>query len=175
MVFAIVVGIFGVPTLTVAAVYLFGSAVAGNHAEMRNEDASQTLDTPAVVTAARTACAKLDDDLALLPTAAPGMSRDLVAERVVAENAAITAFVATLSAVGDDALAGDAPALMYVNDWERLVTARNGYAADVTAGGPARLRLPPDEYGIEITDRMRDAAPWCPVPDRLASPPAFGD
>lgn len=67
----------------------------------------------------------------------------------------------------------DRPTEAWLADWERLLLAREAYAARLVDGRPADLRIPVDEHGDEIQQRMNDV--WaegaaCEVPPALLSP-----
>jgi hypothetical protein len=55
----------------------------------------------------------------------------------------------------------------WLNDWERLVGARESYAASLQAGRPRQLALPEDGDGEVITARMNNVGLDCTVPLEL--------
>jgi hypothetical protein len=120
-------------------------------------DHLDVLDDPVVVEAADSACVRM---AAAVREAAPpaGAPAGAVASAMRAQDAAVTAMVREVRAVGAGRLRGDRPAISWLADWETLVRLREAYADAVAAGGHPALVVPVVD-GVPITDRMGDAGP----------------
>ncbi len=156
----------GVAAAAMLPLYIW--AMSSNHAEMYE---AQEFSDPVIIDAVGRACADLKRELALIRPATADASAARLRRTVREENAAIAAFVAEVRTAGADRLDEDRPGWSYLNDWDRLATAREEYALayDDTARPPRRFRVPLTD-GVPITERMSDAAP-CRVPERLTSLP----
>ncbi|MFC8502110.1 hypothetical protein ACFUC1_07110 [Pedococcus sp. NPDC057267] len=133
-----------------------------------------TADDPAVigssdvVAVASAACAQMREAAA---AAAVGPAAT-VRQRVGAVNAqddAVTTLVARVRTLGEARLSADAPAQQWLQDWERLVAAREAYARDLAAGKRAVLTLPVVD-GRPLLDRLNNVGLNCRVPRVLLTP-----
>lgn len=127
---------------------------------MANADHLGILDDPVVTDAATTSCATLQADVATVRVPASASTTTRIAG-IRAEDAAITRLVATMRALGTERLAGDEPAVSWLEDWATLARLREKYADDLAAGGTPALTIPTVD-GIAISQRMADVA-TCPV------------
>jgi hypothetical protein len=113
-------------------------------------------------------CDLMTDTVRSLPV------RGTVHEQVTAlndQNRAVRIMLADIRRRVD--VGSDRPTEAWLRDWERLLRAREAYAAAVVDGRTTALRVPRDEDGERITRRMDDV--WaqgtaCEVPDVLLSP-----
>lgn len=97
------------------------------------------------------------------------------ATRLRAQNSAVEQMVAAIRELDDDVLESDLPLLAWLDDWDDLVGAREGYAEALERGRRVRLDLPTDDTGEVIVTRMNGAGLLtCEVPDALVEP-VFAD
>jgi hypothetical protein len=96
------------------------------------------------------------------------------AQTIAAQNSAIDDMVTDIRSVGPDVLASDPPSEEWLDDWERLVQAREAYAREILGGSQRPyLDIPTDEDGNDIYLRMNDAflgESSCEVPDAVLNP-----
>ena len=130
------------------------------------QDRPEVVDQPTVVRTANAACLimrKAVHSLAAVPEA--GIGHRVAAIR--AQNDEVLLMVDRIRALGYDLVSGDLPLQTWLNDWERLVGARESYAASLLAGRPRQLALPEDGDGEPITTRMNTVGLDCTVPLEL--------
>ncbi|EWT01459.1 hypothetical protein N865_10455 [Intrasporangium oryzae NRRL B-24470] len=86
----------------------------------------------------------------------------------VCRDAALTVrgLITAMERLGHERLAGDDPALYWLEDWETLLRLREAYAADLLAGRTPRLDVPAGEDGRPISRRMSELE-GCQVAQRL--------
>ena len=100
-------------------------------------------------------------------------SRQRQAETIADQDRSIEVMVAAIRADNPEAITSDQPAEEWLRDWERLVAARETYAAALLRSPDATWEVPLDPDGDEVTERM-DAVwlgdPVCEVPPTLTSP-----
>lgn len=126
------------------------------------------IGNPDIAAVASVACAQMRESTAAV---AVGPSATLQ-QRVGAINAqddAVMELVARMRWLGEARLASDQPAPGWVQDWERLVAARDAYARQLASGKPARLSLPTVD-GRPLVDRLNDVGLNCRVPRVLLAP-----
>lgn len=126
------------------------------------------VEEPDIAALGGVACAQLRDD-----TAAATVGRGAtVAQKVGAINAqndAVVALVSRMQSLGVDRLDRDQPAAEWLEDWQRLVAARDEYARSLAAGKPAAFVLPTID-GHSLVDRLNNSGINCRVPLTLLSP-----
>jgi hypothetical protein len=130
------------------------------------QDRPEVVDQPTVVRTANAACLIMRKGvhrLAAVPES--GIAKRVAAMR--AQNDEVLLMVDRIRALGYDVVSQDLPLQTWLNDWERLVGAREAYAASLLAGRPRQLALPEDGDGEPITTRMNDVGLDCTVPVEL--------
>ncbi|GAB3441506.1 hypothetical protein GCM10027517_17660 [Phycicoccus ginsengisoli] len=131
-------------------------------------DNPAVIENPDITAVASVACAQMRESAA---AAAVGPAATL-RQRVGAVNAqddAVLELVARMRGLGEVRLAADVPAPEWVQDWERLVAARDAYARQLASGKPATLALPKVD-GRPLVDRLNDVGLNCRVPRVLLGP-----
>jgi hypothetical protein len=140
----------------IAALWVFGPSLIGP------KDDPTAIDSKPVRTAVSAACTQLRADLAALPA---GLH---TADRAEAENRAVERLIASVRAVGPDALAHDDPTEQWLGDWEQIVAARRQAVRD------GRPFATPAAHGAPVNIRMfeliRSGLEQCDVPRQLLTP-----
>lgn len=133
-----------------------------------------TTDDPAVigssevVAVASAACAQMRESAAAAAVGPAATVRQRVGA-LSAQNDAVTELVTQMRALGEARLSADAPSEQWVQDWERLVAARDAYARELAAGKRATLALP-EVDGRPLLDRLNGVGLNCRVPRVLLAP-----
>ncbi len=133
-----------------------------------NTDDPNLIEQSDIARSAASACALMRDSAAAaaVATTAP------LAQRVGAINAqddAVTELVTTMNQLGQQRLAADRPATRWLEDWQRLVAARDAYARSLAAGKPSPMALPTVD-GRGLVDRLNNVGLNCRVPLVLLAP-----
>jgi hypothetical protein len=126
------------------------------------------IERSVIVRTATSHCAAMRDAAA---AAAVGTSAS-IPQRVGAINAqndAVVDLVTAMRALGANVIAADVPTGRWVEDWQRLVAARDEYARSLAVGRPRPMRLPTVE-GTPLVDRLNDVGISCRVPLALLAP-----
>ncbi|MCD9198371.1 hypothetical protein [Aeromicrobium wangtongii] len=95
------------------------------------------------------------------------------AATIVDQNRAVELMVLAIRRENAREVRDDEPAEQWLQDWERLVDARERYARRLLRDPEASLEVPRDADGHKITERMNDVwlgDPACTVPRTLANP-----
>jgi hypothetical protein len=132
-----------------------------------NADDPDVVEQSAITRVASAACTKMRESVA---ESAVSPTRP-VARRVGAINAqndAVIELITTMQALGDQRLQADQPAARWVEDWQRLVSARDAYARSLVAGKPKPLELPTID-GKTLVERLNNVGLNCRVPRVLLS------
>lgn len=156
-----------VRVVVVAALVGVGAGLSRLWAFAHADDPAVIEDTGTARVAAY-ACAQMRDSAA----AASVGSTSSVQQRVGAINAqndAIITLVEAVRAVGTQRLDADQPANRWLDDWGRLVTARDAYARSLVAGKPVPMDLPVLD-GTPLVDRLNKVGLNCRVPRILLAP-----
>ena len=124
------------------------------------------LDNPQVHDQAQAACDRLNDDVRSASPVGPSTAERV--QRIRDEDAAIVRLVSSMQSLGEETLADDHPAALWLQDWQTLRSLRETYADDVDAGRPTSLVVPAKD-DIPITVRMTELSS-CTVVDGLAHP-----
>jgi hypothetical protein len=134
-----------------------------------NTDDPTVIENPDVARVANAACAAMRNEASAkaVSTTAP------IAQRVGAINAqndAVTELVTKVIRLVDPAtIERDRPAQAWLEDWQRLVTARDAYARGLASGHPRPMVLPVVE-GQPLQQRLNNVGLNCRVPLVLLSP-----
>ena len=133
-----------------------------------NTDDPDVLENSAILRTVGVACASMRDSVtsAALPTSAPRTQR---VGAINAQNDAVVDMVTQLRALGPAAIGADQPTAQWIEDWERLVRARDAYARSLASGRPQPLSLPVVD-GTPLLERLNDVGVNCRVPLVLLAP-----
>ena len=136
--------------------------------DFANTDDPELIESSAISRTAGVACATMRGVVTseALPTSAP------LAQRVGAVNAqndAVVDMLTRLRSLGPTVLDEDQPAAQWIEDWERLVAARDAYARSLATGKPKPLKLPVVD-GRPLVERLNDVGVNCRVPVVLLAP-----
>lgn len=131
-------------------------------------DRVDQIDTAPVEAAAVAACTALRVNLDARPAMPPAPSDGQRSARVDDDAALVTSFVEQVQRAGDAALDADAPARVWLADWQMLIDARRAFAA---SGFVGTFSVPVAD-GQPITRRMNDiGVDACQVPRSLVDSP----
>jgi hypothetical protein len=133
-----------------------------------NADDPDVVEQGAIARMASSACAKMRDSAAAaaVPTTAPVPRR---VGAINAQNDAVTELITAMKTLGDERLEADQPAAQWVEDWQRLVTARDAYARSLASGKPKPMTLPTID-GKTLVQRLNNVGLNCRVPQVLLAP-----
>ena len=74
-----------------------------------------------------------------------------------------------MQSIGDEELGADQPAVAWLQDWRRLIAARDAYARSLAAGKPKPMELPVVD-GRGLVERLNGVGLSCRVPLALLAP-----
>ena len=133
-----------------------------------NTDDPDLIEQGDIARAAASACAVMRDSAAAaaVATTAPVPQR---VGAINAQNDAVTELVATMNKLGAERLESDQPAAQWLEDWQRLVSARDAYARSLVAGKPKPMLLPTID-GTGLVERLNNVGLNCRVPLVLLAP-----
>lgn len=130
-----------------------------------NHDSLGLVDDPQISSTAETACATMTR--AVREAAAPAKASGTVRARAMQEqNAAVTAMIRTIRALGAERLDNDHPMPGWLADWQTLVDQRARYAGALASGRPLPFVVPIAD-DRPITDRLNEVGLDCTVPAEL--------
>ena len=146
---------------TVAIVALVASLVVAG-----TSDLQASIDDPEIVDAIDAGC----DTLAagVEPVSVDGLAVDRPG-RIEAQTSVVREVVASWRGLDADLRASDEPFDDWLDDWDRLVEARDAYLAELQSN-PNALFTEPEADGEPISERMDAVMTGCPVPDTLLHP-----
>jgi hypothetical protein len=131
-------------------------------------DDPTVVEQGAIARTAATACAQMREATAAAAVASTAPIPQRVGA-INAQNDSVTALITTMGQLGAEQLQADQPAAEWVQDWQRLVSARDTYARALAAGKPKPLALPTLD-GRGLVDRLNDVGLNCRVPLVLLAP-----
>jgi hypothetical protein len=133
-----------------------------------NTDDPNLVEQGTIARTAASACAVMRNAAAAaaVATTAPISQR---VGAINAQNDAVTELVATMNELGAKRLESDQPANQWLEDWQRLVAARDAYARSLAAGRPTPMTLPTID-GRGLVDRLNNVGLNCRVPLVLLAP-----
>ncbi|MGA8978886.1 MAG: hypothetical protein WB473_07180 [Pedococcus sp.] len=133
-----------------------------------NTDNPDVVENSLITRTVAVACATMRDSVsaAARPTSAPRNQR---VGAVNAQNDAVVDMLTQVRSLGPTVLDADQPTARWLEDWERLVTARDAYARSLASGKPKPLQLPAVD-GQPLVDRLNDVGVSCRVPLALLTP-----
>jgi hypothetical protein len=134
-----------------------------------NTDNPAIIENPDVARVANAACAAMREEAAALSVATTAP----IAQRVGAINAqndAVTELINRINRLVDPAeIERDQPAPAWLEDWDRLVVARDAYARSLASGHPKPMVMPVID-GQTLQQRLNDVGLNCRVPLVLLAP-----
>ncbi|TPG17133.1 hypothetical protein EAH86_10220 [Pedococcus bigeumensis] len=133
-----------------------------------NADDPDLIEQGSIARAASSACAAMRDSAAASAVASTAPIPQRVGA-INAQNDAVTELIATMNQLGPDRLQADQPADQWLEDWQRLVSARDAYARSLAAGKPKPMVLPTID-GKGLVDRLNNVGLNCRVPLVLLAP-----
>lgn len=127
-----------------------------------NADDPQVVEQGAIARLASSACAQMRESTAAaaVATTAPIPRR---VGAINAQNDAVVELITTMQTLGSEQLEADQPAAQWVEDWQRLVAARDAYARSLAAGKPKPMELPTIN-GKTLVERLNNVGLNCRVP-----------
>lgn len=133
-----------------------------------NTDDPDVIESSVVTRTIAVACAAMRDSVssAAVPTSAPRNQR---VGAVNAQDDAVVEMLTQVRALGPAVLDAYHPAAVWMQDWERLVAARDTYARSLTTGRPRPLSLPVVD-GHGLVERLNGVGVNCRVPLALLAP-----
>ena len=133
-----------------------------------NTDDPDLIESSAIARTVGVACAAMRDSVAsaAVATSAPRSQR---VGAVNAQHDAVVDMLTQVRSLGPAVLDGDQPAGEWIDDWERLVTARDSYARSLAVGKPKPLTLPVVD-GSPLVERLNNVGVSCRVPLVLLLP-----
>lgn len=133
-----------------------------------NTDDPTLIENGAIARVAASACARMRDTASAtaVATTAPIPQR---VGAINAQNDAVVDLVTTMNGIGRARLEADQPAAEWLEDWQRLVSARDAYARSLAAGKPTPMALP-TIGGRGLVERLNNVGLNCRVPLVLLAP-----
>ena len=133
-----------------------------------NADDPDVVEQGAISRLASSACARMRESAATSAVAATSPIPRRVGA-INAQNDAVVELITTMQTLGERQLEADQPAAQWVEDWQRLVTARDAYARSLAAGKPKPMQLPTID-GRSLVERLNNVGLNCRVPLVLLAP-----
>lgn len=149
----------------IAAAALIVSAVV-----IMNKDFPEMIEDGRIVSVIDRECDIMIETVKSMPiTGSPAEQADVIAD----QDKAIANMLAEIRKLDNDVLKADPPTIAWLDDWDALIAAREGFAEQRRNGYETDLRIPRDAHGDRIHERM-DAvwltSPVCEVPEELLNP-----
>ncbi|MEG9225812.1 hypothetical protein [Aeromicrobium sp. Sec7.5] len=155
------VAIGGGVAATIAIVALVVTLVVAGSSDLR-----VSIDEPQIVDAVDAGCSTMAAGVE--PVSVDGLDVDRP-NRIEAQTAVVRDVVASWREIDADLRASDEPFDDWLDDWDRLVEARDDYVAELRSN-PSALFEEPEVDGEPISTRMDAVLTGCPVPDTLLRP-----
>ena len=133
-----------------------------------NADDPDVVEQGAITRMASAACAQMRESTAAAAVA-PTAPIPRRVGAINAQNDAVVELITAMQTLGTKQLEADQPAAQWVEDWQRLVTARDAYARSLAAGKPKPMSLPTIE-GKTLVERLNNVGLNCRVPLVLLAP-----
>ncbi len=150
---------------------LVGSALVATAIVLESRDAPGVIDDTTVLSAIEDGCDLMASDV---EGTSMGSSPDRIAATIREQNDFVEAMLESVEALPRRVLAEDRPTTAWLNDWRRLVSAREAYAESLVGEGlrTKGFKIPRDQDGAPITRRMEEALldPVCDIPKALLDP-----
>ncbi len=157
--------IAAVTLAAIAAVGLIAGAVI-----IMQKDFPEMIEDGRIVSVIDRECSIMIDTVKSMPvTGTPAEQADVISD----QNKAIANMLGEIRSLDSDVLKADPPTMAWLDDWDALIAAREGFAEQRRNGYETDLRIPRDAHGDRIYKRM-DAvwltSPVCEVPEELLNP-----
>ena len=133
-----------------------------------NADDPDVVEQGAITRMASAACAQMRESTAAAAVA-PTAPIPRRVGAINAQNDAVVELITAMQTLGAERLQADQPAAEWVEDWHRLVTARDAYARSLAAGKPKPMNLPTID-GKPLVERLNNVGLNCRVPLVLLAP-----
>ncbi|WP_157581669.1 hypothetical protein [Phycicoccus sp. Soil803] len=133
-----------------------------------NADDPDVVEQGAILRMASSACAQMRESAAAAAVA-PTASIPRRVGAINAQNDAVVELITAMQTLGAERLQADQPAAEWVEDWQRLVSARDAYARSLAAGKPKPMNLPTID-GKPLIERLNNVGLNCRVPLVLLAP-----
>ena len=127
-----------------------------------SSDLPATFDDPEVIRQLDESCETMRDDVESVVVNASTAERT---EAIGVQNDAVLRMLDELRELDVD----DEPLDDWLEDWQRLVDAREVYATSLVSDPTADFQVPEDD-GVNVADRIAEVAPECTVPATLRNP-----
>jgi hypothetical protein len=127
-----------------------------------NADDPDLIEQGTIARTAASACAVMRESTADAAVASTAPIPKRVGA-INAQNDAVTELVTRMNQLGPEQLQADQPAARWLEDWQRLVSARDAYARSLAAGKPKPMVLPTID-GRGLVDRLNNVGLNCRVP-----------
>jgi hypothetical protein len=133
-----------------------------------NQDDPAVVEQGSISRLATAACARMRESAVAssVATTAPVPRR---VGAINAQNDAVVELVTTMQTLGSARLEADQPTSQWLEDWQRLVAARDAYARSLASGKPKPLQLPTID-GRPLVERLNNVGLNCRVPLVLLAP-----
>ena len=128
------------------------------------------IDNPRLLSVIQKECRLMTSTVESMPEQGPAAQQASIIDD---QNEAIEDMLDSVREVGASRIDDDEPAGAWLDDWERLVRARESLVNELLSGGAPDLRIPEDERGKDIHLRMNDAfidPETCRVPGAVINP-----
>lgn len=137
---------------------------------MGNRDAPGLIDDTALTSVIDRECDLMTSTVESMPL---GGSPRQQAQTIRDQNDAIAIMLTRISRGHGALIRGDRPAQQWLDDWGKLIVARERFATDLLRDGKARFPVPLDNNGVLLSERMADV--WlgdavCTVPSIVLWP-----
>ena len=134
-----------------------------------NQDDPSLVEDSHLARVANAACAVMRDSASAAAVSAAAPVRQRVGA-INAQNDAVSELVSTINrVVPRQTIEADQPAAEWLEDWQRLITARDTYARSLAAGKPKPLAMP-TIGGKPLPARLNGVGLGCRVPLVLLAP-----
>lgn len=134
-----------------------------------NTDNPKVIEDPLIVRVANAACATMRNEAAAaaVGTAAPRANR---VDAINTQDNAVVELITTMHRMIEPrTLERDQPSDQWLEDWQRLVAARDAYARSLAAGKPLPMVLPVID-GQSLANRLDNVGLNCRVPLVMMEP-----
>ena len=133
-----------------------------------NADDPALVEQGSIAKLASSACAQMREAAvaSAVATTAPIPRR---VGAINAQNDAVVELITRMQSLGEQRLEADQPAAQWLEDWQRLVSARDAYARSLAAGKPKPMTLPTID-GKPLVERLNNVGLNCRVPLVLLAP-----
>lgn len=158
------------PILAVTLATLVGAGLAIGGVVIMSKDFPSVIQDDEILSVITRECDIMTETVRSMPVAG---SAEEQAQTIWDQDKAILNMLEQVRAVDADVRAADLPTDQWLDDWDALVKAREAFAEQRSNGYELDLRIPRDEDGDRIHERMDEvwfAGEACEVPAELLNP-----